>query len=43
VLLTAGIFAAVGEHGTLTSVQRLDDGWLRLMVAGRDTAAHRDR
>ena len=35
VLLTAGVFAAVGEHGTLTSVQRLDDGWLRLMVAGR--------
>ena len=35
VLLTAGIFAAVGEHGTLTSVQRLDDGWLRLMVSGR--------
>ena len=35
VLLTAGVFAVVGEHGTLTSVQRLDDGWLRLMVAGR--------
>ena len=24
-LLTVGIFAAVGDHGTLTSVQRLDD------------------
>jgi membrane-associated phospholipid phosphatase len=35
VLLTVGIFAAVGDHGTLTSVQRLDDGWLRLMVSGR--------
>jgi len=35
VLLTAGVFAAVGDHGTLTSIQRLDDGWLRLMVAGR--------
>jgi tetrahydromethanopterin S-methyltransferase subunit B len=34
VLLTAGVFAAVGEHSTLTGVQRLDDGWLRLMVAG---------
>ena len=35
VLLTAGVFAAVGDHGTLASIQRLDDGWLRLMVSGR--------
>jgi undecaprenyl-diphosphatase len=34
-LLTVGVFAAVGEHGTLTSIQRLDDGWLRPMVSGR--------
>ena len=35
VVLTAGVFAAVGDHGTLTGIQRLDGGWLRLMVAGR--------
>jgi membrane-associated phospholipid phosphatase len=35
VVLTVGVFAAVGNHGTLTSVQRLDDEWLRLMVSGR--------
>jgi undecaprenyl-diphosphatase len=35
VLFTAAVFTAVGEHGTLTSIQRLDDGWLRLMVSGR--------
>ena len=35
VVLTVGVFAAVGDHGTLTSIQRLDDGWLRLMVSGR--------
>ena len=35
VLLTAGVFAAVGDHGMLTSIQRLDDEWLRLMVSGR--------
>jgi undecaprenyl-diphosphatase len=35
VLLTAGVFAAVGDHGTLTGIQRLDDEWLRLMVSGR--------
>ncbi len=34
VLLTAGVFAAVGEHGTLTGIQRLDDGWLSDAVAG---------
>jgi membrane-associated phospholipid phosphatase len=35
VVLTVGVFAAVGDHGTLTSIQRLDDEWLRLMVSGR--------
>jgi membrane-associated phospholipid phosphatase len=35
VVLTVGIFAAVGDRGTLTSIQRLDDAWLRLMVSGR--------
>jgi len=35
VVLTVGIFAAVADHGTLTSIQRLDDAWLRLMVSGR--------
>jgi len=31
VALTASVFAAVGDHGTLTSIQRLDDAWQRLM------------
>jgi undecaprenyl-diphosphatase len=35
VALTAGVFAAVGDHGTLTSIQRLDDAWLRLMISGQ--------
>ena len=35
VVLTAGVFAVVGEHGTLASIQRLDEAWLRLMIAGR--------
>jgi membrane-associated phospholipid phosphatase len=35
VVLTAGVFAAVGDHGTLTSVQRLDDAWQRLMISGQ--------
>ena len=35
VVLTAGVFAAVGDHGTLTSIQRLDDAWLRLMISGQ--------
>ena len=35
VVLTVGVFAAVGDHGTLTSIQRLDDAWLRLMVSGQ--------
>ena len=36
VVLTAGIFAAVGDHGTLTSIQRTDDAWLRLMASVRE-------
>ena len=35
VLLTVGVFAAVGDHGTLTSIRRLDDAWLRLMISGQ--------
>ena len=35
VVLTVGVFAAVGDHGTLTSIQRLDDAWLRLMISGQ--------
>jgi hypothetical protein len=35
VLLTVGVFAAVADHGTLTSIQRPDDAWLRLMISGR--------
>ena len=35
VVLTVGVFAAVADHGTLTSIQGLDDAWLRLMVSGR--------
>jgi membrane-associated phospholipid phosphatase len=35
VVLTVGVFAAVADHGTLTSIRRLDDAWLRLMVSGR--------
>jgi membrane-associated phospholipid phosphatase len=36
VVLTVGAFAAVGDHATLASIQRLDDAWLRLMISGRD-------
>ena len=36
VVLTAALFAAVGDHGMLTRIQRLDDGWLRQMVSIRD-------
>ena len=36
VVLTAAVFVAVGDHGTLTSIQRSDDAWLRLMVSVRD-------
>lgn len=35
VVLTAGVFAWVGDHGTLASIQRLDDAWLRLTISGR--------
>jgi len=35
VVLTVGVFAAVGDHGTLASVQRLDDAWLRVMISGQ--------
>jgi hypothetical protein len=37
VALMACAFAAVGDHGTLASIQRLDDAWLRLMISGRVT------
>ena len=37
IALTVGVFAAVGDHGTLASIQRLDDAWLRLMISGRTT------
>jgi membrane-associated phospholipid phosphatase len=33
--LTVGVFVAVSDHGTLTSIQRWDDAWLRLMISGR--------
>ena len=35
VALTTCIFAAIGDHGTLASIQRLDDAWLRTMISGR--------
>jgi len=35
VLITAGVFAAVGSRTTLVRIQRLDDAWLHLMVSGR--------
>jgi hypothetical protein len=35
VALTACAFAAAGDHGTLASIQRLDDAWRRLMISGR--------
>ena len=35
VVLTAGVFAVVGDHGTLAGTQRLDEAWLRLMISGR--------
>jgi membrane-associated phospholipid phosphatase len=34
-VLTAFVFAAVGEHSALAHIQRIDDSWLRLMVANR--------
>ena len=36
VTLTASAFAAVGDHGTLAAIQRLDNAWLRLMISGRE-------
>ena len=43
VVLTAGVFAVVGDHGTLAGIQRLDEAWLRLMISGRAGATDRDR
>jgi undecaprenyl-diphosphatase len=34
-VLTVGLYAAVADHGTLASIQRLDDAWLRLMISGQ--------
>lgn len=34
-VLTAGVFVAVADHGTLMSIKRWDDTWLRLMISGR--------
>jgi undecaprenyl-diphosphatase len=34
-VLTAFVFAAVGERGALAHIQRIDDSWLRLNVANR--------
>jgi membrane-associated phospholipid phosphatase len=36
VLVTAAVFATVGDHLTLASIQRQDDAWLRLMISARD-------
>ena len=33
--LTAAVFAAVADQGTLAHIQRLDDTWLRLMISSR--------
>jgi undecaprenyl-diphosphatase len=35
VAVTAVVFVLVADHGTLARIQRLDDGWLRLMISGR--------
>ena len=35
VTLTAMVFVLVAVHGTLAKIQRIDNGWLRLMVSGR--------
>ena len=35
VALTAVLFALAAGHGTMASIQRLDDAWLRLMISGR--------
>jgi len=34
-VLTAFVFAAVADRGALAHIQRIDDSWLRLMVANR--------
>jgi membrane-associated phospholipid phosphatase len=34
-VLTAFVFAAVGDHSALAHIQRIDDSWLRLNVASR--------
>lgn len=36
-VLTAGFFLAVGDHGALPFIQQQDDAWLRLMISGRTT------
>ncbi|MGP8207503.1 MAG: phosphatase PAP2 family protein [Acidimicrobiales bacterium] len=33
--LTAVLFVLVGLHGTLATIQRTDNAWLRLMISGR--------
>ena len=33
--LTAVVFAAVADQGTLAHIQRIDDTWLRLMISSR--------
>jgi membrane-associated phospholipid phosphatase len=33
--LTAVVFVLVGLHGALTTIQRTDNAWLRLMISGR--------
>jgi membrane-associated phospholipid phosphatase len=34
--LTAAVFVLVGDHDVLTRIQRVDDGWLRLMISSRE-------
>lgn len=34
-VLTVGVFVVVGDHGTLLSIKRWDDTWLRLMISDR--------
>jgi membrane-associated phospholipid phosphatase len=35
VAITVMVFVLVAVHGTLARIQRIDNGWLRLMVSGR--------
>jgi undecaprenyl-diphosphatase len=37
--VTAGVFVAVADHGTLAHIQNLDDSWLKLMVSHRSAPA----